>query len=212
MKEQDIEQLWQTNNSLMEQTITVNPKSVSETTQRKISSALASVKSIKILALVTGILWILFVDSLIIHFVSNPNLRMFVISAIIHSLLTKIAIGHYLYHLIQLWKIDATKNVKEVQTTIARLKTSTLTVARLMWVQLPLFTIFHLNPTMLTEPNYLWWSIQLVITILLAVAGVWLFTHIKIENRHQRWFRRLFSSKEWTALQEAGEILEQMED
>jgi hypothetical protein len=54
--------------------------------------------------------------------------------------------------------------------------------------------------------------VPVVLTVIFAVAAVWLFRNIRYENRHQPWFRLLFSGKEWEPIEKSLELIGQVKD
>lgn len=96
----------------------------------------------------------------------------------------------------------------ETQEKIAGLKASTLWCARLMFLQLPVWSTFYLHPNML-QPG-IGMSIQIVITTSLCFVAIWLFFNIKYENRDKRWFQFIFGGKEWAPMLQAMELLEEI--
>ena len=205
----DLNQIWQNQEEELNQSISVNREQILEITRMKVSSALAKAKPIKWFAIGFGILWVLFIYSLIIHFLSMEYI-FFIISAGIHSVLTNIAIGIYIYHLVMINKIDNSRSVAEVQERLASLQSTTLMVNRLMFVQLPVFATFYLTPAWLQQMSngrllFVFGNIAIF-----AAAGLWFFFNIKKENMHKKWFRFLFNSQEWTSIEKANDIVDQL--
>jgi hypothetical protein len=81
-----------------------------------------------------------------------------------------------------------------------------------MFLQLPVWTTFWWNETMLTDWNFLQWSILSLYTGSFTFVALWLFFNIKYENRDKKWFKFIFNGKEWTPLMKSMELLEQVEE
>jgi hypothetical protein len=79
-------------------------------------------------------------------------------------------------------------------------------------LQLPVWTTFWWNETMLTDWNLLQWTMVGLVTLSFTFIALWLFFNINYENRNKKWFIMLFSGKEWTPLMKAMELLEQVEE
>ena len=91
---------------------------------------------------------------------------------------------------------------------------TTLLVARLLFLQLPLWTTFYWNKSMLQNGNiglYLY-ILQIVITLLFSFIAVWLFRNIKYENREKKWFRLIFNGKEWSPVMKSMELLSHIDE
>ncbi len=150
MDDKEIRNIWKTYDKKIENVVLVDQKGIEEIQKNKIKTVLASAKPIKIFTIIIGVFWLIFVDSLIIKAFSYEYL-FFVVSAGIHSLVSKIAIGTYIYHLILIDQIDNSQTIIEVQEKLANLQTSTLQITRLLFLQLPLFTTFQINMSMLLK-------------------------------------------------------------
>ncbi|AEE47916.1 hypothetical protein [Haliscomenobacter hydrossis] len=209
MNDEELKALWQTQAQKLEENLLFTRKNAEEISKMKVQSALASMKPLKIFTIIVGILWVGFVDLLIINSWPFGNL-FFLVSAAIQVILTKLAIGVYLYQLVLIAQVDLGTPVLEAQEKMARLKASTLWVTRLLFLQLPIWTTFYLNVQMLKQPLALF--INLLLTVLFTWAALWLFFNIKYENRHKKWFRLIFEGKEWTPVIQSMELLDEIRD
>ncbi|MBK9491187.1 MAG: hypothetical protein IPO07_22165 [Haliscomenobacter sp.] len=207
MDDKELKALWQTQALKLEKNILLTRKYAEEISKMKVQSALASMKSPKIFTIIVGILWVGFVDFLIIGAWQSGS-AFFLVSATIQVVLSKLALGIYLYQLVLISQINLGTPVLEAQEKIASLKASTLWVARLLFLQLPIWTTFYLNAQMLKQPLSLF--INLLITALFTWAALWLFFNIKYENRDKKWFRMIFEGKEWTPMLQSMEFLDEI--
>ena len=91
---EDIEMinLWKSYEKKLEENLMFNKKNAEDITKMKVQSFLSSMKPMKIFIILASIVWVGFVDTLIINLfhVASP---FFLISAGIHVLLNKMAIG-----------------------------------------------------------------------------------------------------------------------
>ena len=94
---------------------------------------------------------------------------------------------------------------------ISDLKTSTLNVAKILCLQIPVFTTLHINSTMLDDINIIMWIIQVIITASSIFLTIWFFRNINIENKDKKWFRNIFAGNEWDNLYEADDFLMEIE-
>ena len=210
MEERDILALWKSYDQKLEENLLLNRKNTADITGMKVQSLLASMKPIKIFTLMVGVLWVLFVDTLIINlfYTANP---FFLISAGIQVLLTKFAIGIYLYQLILIHQVDVSEPIVATQSRLTRLQSSTLWVARLLFLQLPVWTTFYWNKSMLENGNTFLYIIQIAVTLAFAFLAVWLFRNIRYENRDKKWFRLIFDGVEWTPVIRSMELYREIE-
>jgi len=211
MENTDIINLWKAYDKKLEENLILNRKNAEEITRLKVQSLLSSMKPMKIFVIITGILWVLFVDGIVFNFfkIASPFL---IGSAIIHVLLTKLAIGIYLYQLILIYQVKINETVLATQDKLVRLKSSTLWVARFSFLQLPLWTIFYWNKSMLEHGNIWLFAIQFIFTVSFTAISIWLFFNFNYENRDKKWFRNMMSGIEWTPILKSIELYREIEE
>jgi hypothetical protein len=211
MEDKDIIALWRFYDDSLKQALVLNTKNAEDITKLKVQSFLASMKPMKIFTLVVGILWVGFIDMLLVNLfhIASP---FFLVSMGIQVLLTKLAIGVYVYQLVLLHGTDVSEPILATQERIARLISSTLWITRVLFLQFPVWTTFYLSMGMLESSN--WWqlAITLGITAVFTWIGVWFFFNIKYENKDKRWFRLIFRGREWTPVMKSRELLGQISE
>lgn len=210
MEEREIFNLWKSYEQKVADSLVLNRKNTADITGLKVQSLLSSMKPIKILTIVVGILWVLFVDTLIINlfFIANP---VFLISAGIQVLLTKLAIGIYIYQLVLIHQVDLHGPILATQAKLTELKSSTIWVARLLFLQLPVWTTFYWNKSMLENGNMALYLFQIAVTLSFTYLAIWLFRNIKYENRNKKWFQLIFNGQEWTPVIKSMELYREIE-
>jgi hypothetical protein len=215
MNELELKKLWQTTNDKLEENFVINKKNTEDITRVKVHSILGSMKPIKIFTLLVGILWVgigvIALSSIYLNAFSEAN-KFFLFSATVQVLLTAIALLIYVYQLTKIYQVDVSDPILRTQKKLAKLKISTLWAARIMFLQLPVWTTFWWNETMLTDWSFLQWSILLLCTGSFTFLAIWLFLNIKYENRNKKWFKLIFNGKEWSPLMKSMELLEQINE
>ena len=211
MEDIEIINLWKSYDKKLNENLLLNRKNAEEITKIKAQSLLSSMKPLKIFTILVGIIWVGFVDVLIISLfhIAGP---FFLISAGILVLLNKLAIGIYLYQLIIIHQVDISEPILATQEKIASLKSTTLWVARILFLQLPLWTTFYLNVSIFQGENIAYLFVNGVVTLLFTYISIWLFVNIKYENRDKRWFKLIFNGKEWTPVINSMELLIQIDE
>jgi len=211
MEDNEILQVWKNYDRKLEENLLLSRQNATAITALKVQSFLASMKPLKIFTIVAGVLWVGLLDVLIVSLfhIASP---FFLVSAILLTILNKLAIGIYLYQLILLHQADITEPVLATQEKIARLKSSTLWVARLLFLQLPLWTTFYWNKSMLENGSMGLFIIQALVTGVFIFIAVWLFINIRYRNRNKKWFGFIFNGKEWSPLMKSMEVLSQLEE
>jgi hypothetical protein len=215
MKESELKKYWQTTNEKLEMSLQINKINTDEIKQLKIYHFISEMKVIKLFTLICGILWVgigsAILSNIFIYQYTYAN-KFFLFSASIQIALTAIAIIVYLYQIITIYTVDVTEPVLKTQEKLSRLRSSTLWIARILLLQLPVWTTFYWNETMIENGSLLLWTIQTIVTLFFIFAALWLFFNIKIENRDKKWFRLIFEGKEWTPLMRAMELSQQIEE
>jgi hypothetical protein len=211
MEEAALLNLWKAYESKLERSLAFNRKNAEDLTKIKIRSLLGSMRPSKIIAVLIGLLWVVSIDALIVwvYPVATP---FFLISAGIQVLLTKMAIGVYLYQLILIHQTDITAPIVATQDKLAKLKASTLWITRLLFLQLPFWTTFYWSKSMLENGQTILYLVQLLITLSMTFLAVWLFLNIKYENREKRWFRLILGRTEWEPLMKSFDLIKQTEE
>ena len=212
MNELELKNLWQTSNENLEKNIYMNTQEIS---QLKVQTFLNSMKPIKIFTLIIGILWVgigaIVLSNLYLTDFSVVN-KFFLFSATIQILLTAIALFIYIYQLIEIYQIEIYDPIIQTQEKLAQLRLSTIWTARILFLQLPVWSTFWWNESIFQSWNIFQWSFTLLITISLTFVALWLFVNIKLENRNAKWFKLIFNGKDWTPLMKSMELLEQVKD
>jgi hypothetical protein len=147
MNESELRKLWQATSVKLEESLVMTSKNPDELAKMKIHNFFGSMKPIKIFALLTGILWVSISGTIVINLLPKASL-FFLISATIQIGLTAIALIIYIFQLIKIYEVDITEPIIETQNRLANLKTSTLWITRILFLQLPVWTTFYWNKSM----------------------------------------------------------------
>lgn len=209
MEDAEMIHLWKAYDKRLEESLSFNRQNAADITHMKVQSALASMTPLKIFAIMAGIIWVILVDSILIRTFHSASF-FFLASAGIQVLLTKLAIGIYLYQLILIQQVNINAPILDTQAKLSRLRSSTLWCARLLFLQLPLWTTFYWNQSMLYNGNVWLYLLQMAVTGAFTWAAIWLFKNIRYENRDKKWFRFIFSGKEWDPVIRAMELMQQV--
>lgn len=215
MENLEIIHLWKSYQQKMDTAIAKNIELTIDIQKIKVKSMLATMKPVKIFTLLIGCLWVIagtIILTNIYLYAFQQASKFFFYSAFLQVGLTAIAIIVYLLQLYWIQQIDVSESVMDAQAKIARLVSSTVWITKILFLQLPLWTTFYLSEAMFREGNMLYLMINGGVTLLFTAAALWLFVHIKFENRNKRWFVLLFKGKEWTPLMKSMEILDQIEE
>ncbi len=215
MDEIKIKELWQSSNEKLEQSLLLSKKNTEDITKMKVQSFLSSMKPLKLFTILLGIIWaglgVVVLTHLFVYAFAEAS-KFFLFSASIQVLLTAIAIVIYLYQLILIHQVDVSEPILRTQEKLASLKSSTLWVARILFLQLPVWTTFYWNESMLENGNAFLYVIQAIVTLSFTYLAIWLFFNIKYENKDKKWFRLIFDGKEWTPVIKSMELYKEIEE
>ncbi len=215
MEEKHIMELWQTTNAKLEDSFSISRKNTEEITKMKVQTLLSSMRPVKVFAVVAGFLWVLFgailVANLFIYSFDKIS-PWFLFSAAFQILLTAIALVLYIYQTVHIYQADISDSIVETQRKLATLKSSSLWIARFLFLQLPLWTTFYWSKDMMRNGHTGLWVLQIVITLLFAFIAVWLFFNIKYKNKDKKWFRFIFGKREWEPVLKAIELNKEIAD
>lgn len=215
MNDSELQSLWKSIHSHTPQSISSIPAINGDMAMLKAKKLLKSARPLKRFALAAGILWVLLAGSFMgtLVFENSGSINLFLVCSIsLQILITAIATGIYLYQIYLIDSIDFSEPVIKIQQQLSELMTATLRAARILILQLPLWTTFYWNTSMFLWDNLPWWIIQGFITLLFCAVALWLYHNIRIENRHKKWFQWLFSGREWQPVLECMELAEQIDD
>lgn len=215
MNNTEIINLWKSYDKKLEESLTLNKTITQEVTKLKTKSLLSSMKPIKIFTILVGLLWVglgsVIITNLFIYAYAKVSL-FFLFSAGIQLMLTAIALVIYIYQLIVIHLVDISEPIVETQKKLACLKSSTLWVARILFLQLPVWTTFYLSESIFESGNVVYIIVNGIVTLLFTYFSVWLFLNIKYENREKKWFKMIFEGKEWTPVIKSMELYKEIED
>lgn len=215
MENIEIINIWKSYDKKLDQSLVLNRIIAEEITRKKIKSALSSMSLVKFFAIAVGVAWVALLDVIIvnlaIHALDKVSL-FFLVSAGIQVLITKVAIAIYIHQLVLIHQTDISESIAETQERLAKLKSSTLLVARILFLQLPVWTTFYWNKSMLQNGNAFLFILQAVVTISLSYLAIWLFINIKYENKDKKWFLLMFNGAEWVPIIKSMELLKEVEE
>lgn len=177
----------------------------------KAKSKLRGVSRSKQRVIVLGVLWVLFLAFLFVNSFSWP--RIFFAVSVGGILAFNIyAVILYIRHTVLIQSIDNSDSLMDVQQKIAELKASTLQGTRVLFLQAPLYCTFFWNFQWMHESPMSFWLVSVPVSLLFCVCSVWLYLNIRPEHAGKKWFKLLFSGREWTSVISAGEYLKEIEE
>lgn len=214
MEQSEIINLWKAYERKLEASLMLNKSNAIEITRLKTKSLLSSMTPLKLFTIVVGMLWVFvgatLISNLFVHAYASVS-PFFLYSAAFQLLLTAIGIGIYLYQLVLIHQMDITDTLINTQKRLTQLKSSTLWVARILFLQLPAWTTFYWSMDLIKSGHLPYIFLNSVVTLLAIAFSLWLFINIRYENREKKWFKLIFEGKEWTPVIKAIELHKEIE-
>jgi len=218
MEDLELRELWKQYNQQVEQANILNLQSWVLQMQTfeylqtsKAKSKLQAVSRFKRWVAALGVLWVLFLAFLFFNSLSWG--KIFFASSVGAILVFNIyAVILYIRHTFLIQAIDNSESLMDVQQKIAELKASTLQGTRVLFLQTPFYCTFFWNFYWMHESPVSFWLIAVPVALLFCALSIWLYRSIRPENAEKKWFRLLFSGREWTSVIRAGEYLKEIEE
>ncbi len=189
----------------------VNLQTFEHLQSQKAKSKLNALSTWKKWMIFMGIIWIAFLIFLIFNSLEFSKI-FFVTSAGAIAIFNIIAVAMYIKHTILINEIDNSESLIETQKKLAALQTSTLKVVRILFLQSPFYTTFWWSPQMIAADPVAFWLISVPVTVFFIFLSGWLYKNISYKNAHKKWFKILFSSKEWTSVTKAMKYLNEIDE
>lgn len=213
MEDIALKEMWASYDKKLEKTLALNHRLITEIQTQKARSVLRPLKTGKIVAVILGILWTLLLSVLVFFAVSamTPYRLFFIISALSIIIITVAAIVVYIRQIVLIQQIDNSMIIIEAQRKLAALQSSTINIARILFLSAPFYTTFYFNKSMFEHGTIGLWVFQLTVTAAFTTASIWLYRNIKMENAGKRWFKFIFGTSEWTSVIKAMNFLKEIE-
>jgi hypothetical protein len=177
----------------------------------KVRSRLNALGRWKKRVILLGLLWVFFLIFLIVNSLAWSKI-FFIVSLSVIAGFNIYAVIVYVQHTVLIAAIDNSESLIEVQEKTARLKASTLRATRILFLQTPFYATFFWNFQWMSESPVSFWLIAFPIALLLTAGSMWLYRNIHPGNADRKWFRWLFSGREWTPIIRAMEYLKEIEE
>ncbi|HEY4206120.1 MAG TPA: hypothetical protein VGM31_04870 [Puia sp.] len=217
MEDKELNQIWKQYDQALERANILNLQSwvlhlqtIELLKTEKAKSRLRSLGNCKKGMVLIGILWLAFLIFVLAKAIAW--LQIFMILSVAAILAFSIySVLAYIWHIVLIDEIDNSQSLIDVQEKTATLKASTLNSTRILFLQTPFYSTFFWNwEWMRHDPKF--WLIAFPVTLLLTAASIWLYRSIDLRNADKRWFKMLFSGKDWTAVIRAMKYLKEIEE
>ncbi|MCD6066490.1 MAG: hypothetical protein K0S33_1316 [Bacteroidetes bacterium] len=211
MEEAQILQLWKLYDAKVEQSLSINKKLLKDSLERKAASALRSLKPVRWTGIIVGVLWCLAIGVIVVSSWGFTTIY-FKASLIINFIITAIAIGLYIYHLVLLHQFDNSQQVVEAQQKLVQLQESNLRTLGILLLQLPVYSTWFITDEWIQNSPSTFWGIQMPIVLIQTWIGIWLFRNLNYKNYNKKWFQWFVSKGEFGRIQKAMNFLKEVEE
>ncbi len=210
METQELKNAWNASEKNLENLWTLNMRCIEMVQTQKAKSKLNGLAAFKSVAIILGILYVLFLGILVYgnHF---KNLY-FTFSIGIIMVINIVAIAVYIKHLVLISQINFGESIINAQKKLAELQASTINITRIIWLQLPFWCTWFWSSNWINNNTANFLLTAFPIALFFAVVAVWLFKNISLQNSHKKWFRILFSTTEWTSVIKAIEFINEIDE
>lgn len=207
----DIMALWKLQNAKLDDAISINKKLLKEHLSNKAKLALGGLKATRWAGIVFGVFWCAAITFILV--VSWKHTNWFFKSAfIIHIAVSLIAIGLYIYHLTLLTNFNNSQTVVSAQRELVELKFSNLKTLGILWLQLPVFSIWFMTSDWMHNSPGSFWFVQVPIVLVQLFIGIWLYRNLNYRNHQKKWFKWFVSKGEFGKIDKANSFLEEIDE
>lgn len=211
MENIDILVLWQSQTAKLDEAISINKKLLKENLTNKAKSALGGLKATRWVGIIFGVLWCAAITFILI--VSWKYTNWFFKSAfMIHIAVSLTAVCFYIYHLVLLTNFDNSQTVVSAQRELVELKFSNLKTLGILWLQLPVFSMWFMSNEWMYNSPHTFWFVQVPVVLVQVFIGIWLYRNLNYRNHHKKWFKWFVSKGEFGKINKANSFLQEIEE
>ena len=211
MDDLQLQSIWNAYDKKLEKSLQLNIKLFESLQTDKAKSKLNALLSVKIIGIVLGILWVLFLGVLV-YGTGFKNLY-FTVSAGAILVFSAVGIATYIKHISLINQIDYTGSITNTQQKLAALQVSTINITRFLWLQMPFYTTFFWSPEWAASSDFGFWFIAVPITLIFTLAALWLYKNISTENLHKAWMKKfMMMGVEYKYILVASNLLQEIAD
>lgn len=210
MEDNELINIWKAQDHQIRQKMELNTEALHETLRKEGKSSLWGLKIIRWVGIIIGIFWCLGVLGILIIAWNHSNI-FFKSSLIINFLCTAAAVFLYAYHL-RLLKVFNALSVAVAQQRLMALRNSNLKTFGILWLQLPVFSMWFITDDWIQNSPYTLWFIHFPLVLVQAYIGFWIYWNFDYKNHDKKWFRWFVSQGEFKRIDKAMSILAQIEE
>ena len=190
MEDEYLKGIWNSPNNEIDNFFNINDQSFETIQIKKAKSKLKSLLLPKTIGIVLGLGWISFMFMLnyfcVLYTPMSFGKIFFVGSFSMILISTVLAVFLYVRDIFTIKQIDNSESVTITQRKLATLQFSIMKSVRILWLQLPFYTIWYLNYELIVHGSILFWIVQIFCTGLTTWLAIWLFKNVNYENLNNK--------------------------
>ena len=205
-----LKNLWKAQDEKLDRTMKLNLFILESMQKQKASSKLNGLARLKLVAVILGVLWALFLGILIY----GNQLRniYFTVSVGMIMLITIAAVIAYIRHIALIKELDYSQSITDTQKKLTRLQASTFK-NRFILLQTPFYTTFFWSSQMIESSGIKFWLIAVPITLVFTLLTIWLYKNLTPLKMHKKWVSYLLKNDpEQVPVLQAQKFLTEIEE
>ncbi|MBP6024137.1 hypothetical protein [Ferruginibacter sp.] len=210
MEDVTLKALWKAQDEKLDRTMKLNFFIMESLQKQKAQSKLNSLVRLKLVAVILGVLWALFLGVLV--YGNQLQNIYFTVSVGMIMLITVAAIVIYIKHIVLIKELDYSQSITDTQKKLARLQASTFS-SRFILLQTPFYTTWFWSTEMIQDSVIKFCLIAVPITLLFTILTIWLYKNLTPLKMHKKWVSYLLKNDpEQVPLLQAQKFLEEIEE
>ena len=193
MEDEYLKNSWNSTDNKMDNLMNTDKKSLEFMLNKKIKSTLKSLLIPKLVGIVLGLGWVLFMFMLIYFSFLSSAMSLgkvfFIGSVSMIMLITAYGVFLYIKDIFIIRQIDLSESITFTQRKLAEIQLSIMNSVRVLWLQLPFYTTWYLDSDLILHGSIIFYIIQIIVTGSTACLSIWLFRNMVEKNLNKKWVR-----------------------
>jgi hypothetical protein len=210
MEDITLKSLWKAQDEKLDRAMKLNLFILDSMQKQKAASKLNGLAKLKLVAVILGILWTLFLGILV--YGNQLQNIYFTVSVGMIMLITVAAIAIYINHIALIKNLDYSQSITNTQKKLAKLQASTFN-NRFIVLQMPFYTTWFWSTQMIESSGIKFWLIAVPITLAFTLLTIWLFKNLTPLKMHKKWVSYLLrNDPEQKPVIQAQKFLSEIEE
>ncbi len=184
MEDITLKTLWKAQDEKLDRTMKLNLFIMESMQKQKAQSKLNGLARLKLVAVILGIVWSLFLGVLI--YGNRLQNIYFTVSVGMIMLITIAAIVAYIRHIVLIKELDYSQSITDTQKKLAKLQASTFN-NRFILLQTPFYSTFFWSTEMIQGSLIKFCLIAVPITLFFTILTIWLYKNLTPLKLHKKW-------------------------